>query len=98
MKYEVVFHPEALKEYLEACNWYEQKLAGLGKRFKFFVLNQIDLAVTIPEAYSIKKKNYRECNVQKFPYIIVYTIDEEESVITISAIYHTSRNPAKKYR
>ena len=98
MKYDIVFHPEAQKEYLEACYWYDQNLIGLGNIFKFFVLDQIDLILTSPESYPVKRRNYRESNVHKFPYTIVYSIDSKEQIITVSAIYHTSRDPRKKYR
>ncbi|RZA03336.1 MAG: type II toxin-antitoxin system RelE/ParE family toxin [Sphingobacteriaceae bacterium] len=56
------------------------------------------MIATIPDAFPVKRNNYRECNIQKFPYVIVYVVDHSENVITVSAIYHTSRKPAKKYR
>jgi hypothetical protein len=96
--FEIVFHPEAEKEYLDACNWYETNTAGLGKRFKAAVSNQIDRILRDPELYSIKKGNYRESNTEVFPYLIVYSISKKANIIYIAAIFHTSRKPSKKYR
>ncbi len=45
MSFQLVFHPEADNEYLEAYQWYEQKQKGLGERFEKMVeqrLRQIE--------------------------------------------------------
>lgn len=96
MSYAVIIHPEAEKEYLDACNWYEQETIGLGQRFKAAVFKQLEQINKNPEAYSQKKGSYRESRTEVFPYVIVYTINKD--LLYIAAIYHTSRNPVKKYR
>ncbi|HTI60621.1 type II toxin-antitoxin system RelE/ParE family toxin [Mucilaginibacter sp.] len=98
MDFEVIFHPEAEKEYLDACYWYERHTPGLGQRFKSAVSKQIERVVKNPEFYPVKKGNYRESNTEVFPYMIVYKISKRENAIYIAAIYHTSRKPSKKYR
>jgi len=70
----------------------------LGKRFKASVAKQIERVLKNPELYSVKKGNYRESNTEVFPYMIVYRMSKKSHVIYISAIYHTSRKPSKKYR
>jgi mRNA-degrading endonuclease RelE of RelBE toxin-antitoxin system len=96
VSYTVIIHPEAEKEYLDACNWYEQQTSGLGQRFKAAVFTQLEQINKNPEAYSQKKGRYRESRTEVFPYVIVYTINKD--LLYIAAIYHTSRNPVKKYR
>ena len=51
-----------------------------------------------PEYYGKRLSNYREAKVQNFPFVIVYEFFEEKKLIHISAIYHSKRNPNKKYR
>jgi hypothetical protein len=33
MKYDLIVRPEAEAEFVEAFDWYEQQVAGLGNRF-----------------------------------------------------------------
>ena len=98
MALEVIFHPEAEREYLDACNWYEADTPGLGQRFKRAILKQIDKIVINPELYPGKERDYRESITDVFPYVIVYKIGKKGDTINIVAIYHTSRKPSKKYR
>ena len=98
MSYKVIIHPEAEKEYLDACNWYEQETTGLGQRFKAAVFKQLEQIDKNPENYSKKDGRYRESRTEIFPYVIVYTLNKSRNLIYVSAIYHTSRNPVKKYR
>lgn len=46
----------------------------------------------------IKFKNYHEIRLRKYPFTIIYFIEEDEQLIIISAIYYNKRNPKKKYR
>jgi len=98
LDYDIVLHPTAEKEYLESCNWYEEQLPGLGGRFKAAISIQINKIRNNPESYPIKTRRFRESVVSAFPYLIVFTLNKEKSIIYISAIYHTSRNPKRKYR
>jgi plasmid stabilization system protein ParE len=51
-----------------------------------------------PEKYEKKNLNFREAAIKIFPYVIVYTFYKKDGIITVSAIFHTSRNPKRKYR
>lgn len=95
---QIEFHPEASKEYLDACNWYEKATTGLGKRFKKAITEQITLISDNPQGYPKKYSNYRESVVKVFPFVIVYVVKPQENLIYITAVYHTSRKPGKKYR
>lgn len=98
MPYDILFHPKAEKEYLEAYDWYEQQQKGLGARFEHFIEKQLHKIKLHPEFYPIKHLALRECKTELFPYLIIYKLYEEKSVIYITAIFHTSRNPVRKYR
>ena len=98
MTYSIIFHPVAEQEYRSAYNFYEIKKGGLGKKFEEKVENRFNQIIIHPEAYSFRKKNFREVTVESFPFTIVYQLSKKNSLIFILAIFYTSRNPAEKYR
>ncbi|MBO9202152.1 MULTISPECIES: type II toxin-antitoxin system RelE/ParE family toxin [Niastella] len=52
-----------------------------------------------PEAYSSKGvKSFREAEVDRFPYLVVYKISKSKKEIYITSIHHTKKHPRKKYR
>jgi plasmid stabilization system protein ParE len=89
---------EADKEWTKAALWYEGQSPGLGNRFIEMVEKKLELIAQHPERYPMRKGNFRETLVNIFPYIIVYSYYEDEQIVTVSSIFHASRNPKKKYR
>jgi plasmid stabilization system protein ParE len=98
LPYSIKLLEEADKEFTEAAVWYEEQSEGLGTRFINVIQNKLNLIAQFPERYSKRKGNFREAPVKTFPYLIVYTVYKKEQVITVSAIFHASRNPKRKYR
>jgi len=96
--FNLIFHPEADKEYTEAMIWYEKQKLGLGKRFELSVDSIIKKIQTQPEFFGYSRKPFREASVILFPYTIVFKINKRKQAIYVVAVYHTSRNPKKKYR
>lgn len=97
-EYDLVFHPEAEKEYLAAFIWYENQKSGLGLRFEKMVEERLLQIVSHPEHYSIVKKPFREVAVKFFPFVIVYKLNKRAKAVYITSLFHTSRSPRKKYR
>jgi plasmid stabilization system protein ParE len=66
----------------------------LGDRF----LRNIDSALKVisknPEAFSFVNVNHRHYPLKKFPFVILYEVDN--GTIFIDAVFHTSRNPENK--
>ena len=98
MEFEILFHDEADMEYFESFIWYEKQQAGLGEKFLNQIENIFDRIQKNPEHYPSKRKNYREAVVSIFPFVIVYQVFRNDSLIYISSVYHGSRNPKTKYR
>ena len=98
MKYKVVFHPEATREYIDAYEWYEERQPGLGERFILSVDDAIADIVAHPSSGRIETSMYRIKTVKTFPYIILYEVMEKKKEIYIEAIYHGKRNPKSKFR
>jgi plasmid stabilization system protein ParE len=89
---------DADREFQEAAQYYELRSEGLGERFIDIVTRKLETIQKYPERYPKRKSTFREVPIKTFPFIIVYTFFKKEKTITINSIFHTSRNPQKKYR
>jgi plasmid stabilization system protein ParE len=96
MKYTIVIKEEAAQESIEAYLWYEDKNAGLGEAF-FENLDECYSRIEKnPEAFQLQYKSFRQANLKRFPYIVIFEI--EADCIVVYSIFHTSRNPKSKFR
>ena len=98
MSFAVVLLPRARQDLLEAWDWYEDKQIGLGDRFKDELYDTLHHIESHPEHYPVRKRSYREALVNIFPYLIIYRILKKDKLVVVSSIFHTSRNPRKKYK
>ncbi|SRR5258706_8199172 len=85
------FHPEAENEFFEAINYFEEHDEGLGKTFSREIFVTIRKITFFPFAWTPISKNARRVLVNRFPYGIIYQVNDEE--ILIVAIMHLSREP-----
>jgi plasmid stabilization system protein ParE len=95
-RYSIIFHPLAKKEFDESIIWYENALSGLGEEFSKDVESVIKVLERQPKLFSIRKGSLREVLVKRFPYVVVYKINQ--NLVTIMSVFHTSRNPKYKKR
>ncbi len=98
MSYKLIFNSIAENELISAVEWYEEQEFGLGERFERETEKQLQKIVTNPVAYHFSKGKFREASIDRFPFTIVYVINERKKTIYISSVFHTSRNPKGKYR
>lgn len=86
------FLSPALIELTEAAEYYEEKVPGLGADF----VEELDAAVNrilkYPEAWARISENYRHCSLRRFPYTIIYAIENEREILIVS-VFHQSREP-----
>jgi plasmid stabilization system protein ParE len=90
---ELVIAPEAESDIADACVWYEGRRAGLSEEFLSSVDACIESIRRRPEMYPIVHEGYRRSLVRRFPYAVFY--EHSEATVTIYAVFHTSRDPAK---
>lgn len=89
MKY--VFHPEALTEYAEAVQYYAERRVEIAQAFIDAVEDAIIRIRESPTRWQVLDEDIRRCLTRKFPYGILYTI--EDDYILILAVMHCSREP-----
>lgn len=85
--------PLAKEDIREAAIWYNKQQNGLGKRFTAEVRENVHFIRQNPEASNIRYENVRTTVLNVFPFMVHYTIDEQDKTIIVSAVLHTSRNP-----
>ncbi len=91
--YKVVLLSPAKEDIINASAWYNKKQKGLGKRFSQSVRNTVSYIKNNPFAFSTRYENTKTAIVERFPYMLHYSIDDDEKTIVISSVLHTSRNP-----
>jgi plasmid stabilization system protein ParE len=89
MKY--VFHPEALTEYAEAVQYYAAQRTEVAQAFINAVEDAVYQIRESPYRWNVIDEDVRRCLTRKFPYGLLYTI--EQDYILILAVMHCSREP-----
>jgi toxin ParE1/3/4 len=89
MKY--VFHPEALAEYAEAVQYYTEQRVEVAQAFIDAIEDTVYRIRESPTRYVAVDDEVRRCMARRFPYEILYTI--EQDYILILAVMHCSREP-----
>lgn len=100
MNWNVVVLPDFYADLEEAGDWYEQKLEGLGTRFAGEVLEVwADLAVNpLITGQKHPGRNIRWLYPEKFPYKIVYSVEEETKTVVVIALIHAARHERVLHR
>ncbi len=89
MKY--AFHPEALTEYAEAVQYYAEQRVEVAQSFIDAIEDAVYRIRESPTRYSVIDETIRRCMTRRFPYGILYTM--EQDYILILAVMHCSREP-----
>ena len=90
MAYFLEIKEEASDEINDAFHWYESRKTGLGDEFIGLLEEYFNRITSNPLLYQAEK-GVHVAVMTRFPYKIVYGI--EESSVVIYAVFHTSRNP-----
>lgn len=94
--YAIAYLPNALEDYEQTIVWYSKHSISATENFIAEVRKKIEAIKINPAQFKNKYKNYYETSLEKFPFDIVYIIEQERVVIV--SIYHHKRNPKRKYR
>lgn len=86
-----VFHPEALNEYAEAVQYYSEQRVEIAQAFINAIEETVHRIKESPTLYVAIDEDVRRCMTRRFPYGVLYTI--EQDYILIVAVMHCSREP-----
>ena len=87
----MIVKPEAAQDILDAARWYEDRRAGLGRKFQDSldrVFRQIEV---MPEAHRELYSQIRRALIPGFPFGVYYRIEDAEVIVL--AVVHSSRDP-----
>lgn len=93
MAYTIKIEPKALADIQEITNWYNQRQAGLGKRFQEMTIEQIDHLRANPYCCAVRYNEIRCLVVKGFPYMVHFYINGKSKTVEILAVIGTCRNP-----
>ncbi|MEQ1797593.1 MAG: type II toxin-antitoxin system RelE/ParE family toxin [Lacibacter sp.] len=92
MAFNFIVRSDVWTDVESAVDWYNHEIKGLGQRF-FQSFEQATIQIiTNPFHYTFITKNVRRCPVKKFPYSVLYLV--EENNIHILAVIHRRRSNA----
>lgn len=87
----ILFLELAEQEFYDSQDYYEEQQLNLGVKFKQEIYNTLNRIQKFPNMYVEVRKDIRKCVVNKFPFNLLYSI--EENHILIIAIAHHHRKP-----
>jgi len=82
----IIFTRIARQELEDAVRYYELEYSGLGIKFK-----EEARKAAYPQAWSIERGDVRKCLLHKFPYKLMYSIEEDH--VLVIAVAHQHRQP-----
>lgn len=92
MDFKIIIKPVVYWDIQESISWYEQQVPGLGRRFLIQLEEAKNRISANPASFSFLKDPVRKCKINKFPYLILFTI--QDKAVHILGITSTRRSDA----
>jgi hypothetical protein len=90
MNYKIVIIDEVKVDFKKSLNWYKDINPKLAKKFNLSFKECLALLKKNPQHFQIRYADVRIILINKFPYLIHFTVYEK--LIVSKAIYHSSRD------
>ncbi len=81
MKFAIIVKPLALENIQKAYSWYDNELMGLGEAFLDEWESLANHISIYAESYPKKYKFFRQKVLKRFPYVVIYEIDDKQLVV-----------------
>ncbi|HEX7870280.1 MAG TPA: type II toxin-antitoxin system RelE/ParE family toxin [Chryseobacterium sp.] len=94
MTYKLILKSRAHTDLAEAIEYYQDKRKGLGLKFLKCAQKFFDRITKNPHHYPLKSNQFREAYIQKFPYVIIYELIDNE--VVVFSVFNTHQNQTKK--
>jgi toxin ParE1/3/4 len=90
----VALRPEVEVDVNDAADWYDHKEPGLGSAFVDEVIRVFDALAEKPLLHSRRHamKDIRWRYPARFPYRVIYQVNEVEHSVVVAAVLHAARN------
>jgi hypothetical protein len=94
MRFKAIYAAEFYDDLQENVDWYNEKQAGLGRRFYKAVKGQTVWIKKNPFTIAIRYDDVRCAKVKGFPYMVHFKVFQEIKTIKIISVFGTHRDPA----
>jgi toxin ParE1/3/4 len=91
--YTICITPTADRDLMAAIEYYNQQAEDLGFRFGDLVKEYVNRIALTPYASAVRYLNVRCKPMTTFPYLILFTIDENNKNVNILRFFHTKQAP-----
>ena len=88
MSYTLLLSNEATEDVLEGMDRYNSQKDGLGSMFYEHLWDGLILIEQMPLAYAVRYKNLRAYPLNKFPFMVYYSVEKTTKLITVVAVLH----------
>jgi plasmid stabilization system protein ParE len=89
----LIYQPEADADVARAFDWYERQRTGLGSELLDELTAAEGLVLENPLAFRTVRRDVRRILLRRFPYQLLYRIDDD--VIVVVACFHGRRSPVR---
>ena len=86
----------AFEDIQEGVNYYNSKQKGLGKRF-FQEIRSSFVTLKKNPFFQIRYDDVRCFPLKKFPFMVHFTVNEKNGIITVYAVINSHLAPAKNW-
>jgi toxin ParE1/3/4 len=93
MSYSILVTPTATNDIAVAIEYYNALSTDLGYRFADLVAIYFDRIAILPSASPVRYKNVRGKPMKRFPYLITFTVDEDNHSVSILRVFNTYQEP-----
>lgn len=95
--FKVIVNDAVVDEIQENLDYYNEKQESLGYRFYKTVKQTLVSLEQDALLYQVKYKDIRCVKLNKFPFLIHYKVDEEQSTVYVYALICTYKNPDENW-
>ncbi|SFR49392.1 type II toxin-antitoxin system RelE/ParE family toxin [Thiomicrospira sp. ALE5] len=89
----VVVTEQARSSLLDARNYYNAQMGGLGYEFVQEFVAAVSRIKAHPEAWTLLSKRTRRCLVNRFPYSVIFRLVKSRDEIQIIDLMHYKQKP-----
>ena len=95
-RFKILLHEDAIADLKIALQYDREIGASLENRFLIQANKALEELIKNP-FYQIRYDNFRMKVVKKFPYVIHFIVDENESIVYVYGIRNSLQNPTTSY-
>ncbi|MDZ7758071.1 type II toxin-antitoxin system RelE/ParE family toxin [Rhodohalobacter sp.] len=92
MAFTAVIDPRAMQDVQEAIEYYDEQQSGLGEEFEHH-LNEHLLLLENNPFFQVRYDAIHCLPLKRFPFMIHYSIQEDQQIVTVLAVLNTFRSP-----